>query len=419
MRIGVPKETAANERRVALTPDVVGRLVKSGFEIIVEQGAGTAAYFPDGAYRAVGAVIGDRVTVLNESAIVLQVQPPNPAELPHYREGSVLVAFFQPASELVRQLAQRKLTAFTLVLLPRITRAQPMDVLSSQATVAGYKAVLLAATAAGRTMLHSRFRPETKSWVGKFIGRGPARLSADALALLEVDALGGEMGLVTDATGIQFRMLNTRKGPAVRSPRAQCDKNAYARHMRELLLSTPRLAVVEDTIEDLRVQGNRIRGVTGRSGAFYEARAVVVGFGPAREELEAMAGERVLFTGALEHRHLRHLWPLADVSVTPSVFPEAFGMVAAEAAACGSPPLVARHSGLAAVAEGVEAEYPAEHRGLASFASGNAADLAQKLRRILALPPSEWQELSAATRRAAVERWSWEHVAALLLSRHG
>src|SRR5262245_11651837 len=152
MKIGVPKETAANERRVALTPDVAGRLVKSGFEVIVEQGAGTAAYFPDGAYRAAGAGISARASLLSESAIVLQVQPPGPAELPQYREGSVLVAFFQPASELVRQLAGRKLTAFTLVLLPRITRAQPMDVLSSQATVAGYKAVLLAATAAGRVL---------------------------------------------------------------------------------------------------------------------------------------------------------------------------------------------------------------------------------------------------------------------------
>jgi glycosyltransferase involved in cell wall biosynthesis len=150
-----------------------------------------------------------------------------------------------------------------------------------------------------------------------------------------------------------------------------------------------------------------------------EARAVIVGFGPAREELEAAASGDVLFTGALEHRHLRHLWPLADVSVTPSVFPEAFGMVAAEAAACGSPPLVARHSGLAAVAEGLEAAYPPEHRELASFRPGDAADLAGKLRRILDLPRSEWERLSNAARAAAVDRWSWEHVAALLLSRHG
>jgi glycosyltransferase involved in cell wall biosynthesis len=150
-----------------------------------------------------------------------------------------------------------------------------------------------------------------------------------------------------------------------------------------------------------------------------DARAVVVGFGPARDELEAMLGERVLFTGALEHRHLRHLWPLADVSVTPSVFPEAFGMVAAEAAACGSPPLVARHSGLAEVAQGLEAAYPEEHRGLASFMPGDAGDLAAKLASILALPRSEWARLSSGARAAAVERWSWETIAALILSPRG
>jgi glycosyltransferase involved in cell wall biosynthesis len=151
-----------------------------------------------------------------------------------------------------------------------------------------------------------------------------------------------------------------------------------------------------------------------------DARAVLVGFGPAREELEAQAqGTRALFTGALEHRHLRHLWPLADASVTPSVFPEAFGMVAAEAAACGSPPLVARHSGLAAVAQGLEAEYPEAHRGLASFVSGDANDLEAKLVSILSLPREEWAALAAAARRAAERRWSWEHIAALLLSRHG
>jgi glycosyltransferase involved in cell wall biosynthesis len=153
--------------------------------------------------------------------------------------------------------------------------------------------------------------------------------------------------------------------------------------------------------------------------ATVEARTVVVGFGPAREELERAAGERVLFTGALEHRHLCHLWPLADVSVMPSVFPEAFGMVAAEAAACASPPLVARHSGLAAVAEGLEAEYPRAHRGLTSFAPGDAGDLAAKLAAILALPRSEWEQIAAAARRAAIRHWSWEHIAALLLSRHG
>ena len=150
------------------------------------------------------------------------------------------------------------------------------------------------------------------------------------------------------------------------------------------------------------------------------ARAAVVGFGPERAALEEQAaGMPVLFTGPLEHRHLAHLWPLAHVSVTPSVFPEAFGMVAAEAAACGSPPLVARHSGLADVAAGLESEYPPEHRELASFERGNADDLAAKLEAILALPRGEWIELSRSARRAAVSLWSWEHIAALILSRDG
>jgi glycosyltransferase involved in cell wall biosynthesis len=150
-----------------------------------------------------------------------------------------------------------------------------------------------------------------------------------------------------------------------------------------------------------------------------DARAVIVGFGPAREELEETAGERALFTGPLEHRHLVHLWPLADVSVMPSVFPEAFGMVAAEAAACGCPPLVALHSGMAAVAAGLAAEYPPEHRELVSFVSGDAVDLADTLASLLTLPSSERQTLSQAARRAAVEHWSWENIAALLLSRGG
>jgi glycosyltransferase involved in cell wall biosynthesis len=146
-----------------------------------------------------------------------------------------------------------------------------------------------------------------------------------------------------------------------------------------------------------------------------EVRLVVVGFGDYRAELERAAPTGTLFTGPLEHRHLVHLLPLADVTVVPSIFPEAFGMVAAEAAAAGSPPLVARHSGLEEVAEGLEAEYPPELRDLTSFATGDAADLRAKLERLLALSPEERQRLAAAARSAAVERWSWRSVAGRLL----
>ena len=146
-----------------------------------------------------------------------------------------------------------------------------------------------------------------------------------------------------------------------------------------------------------------------------DARAVIVGFGDYRDELERLAGPNVLFTGPLEHRHLVHLLPLADATVVPSIFPEAFGMVAAEAAAAGSPPLVARHSGLAEIADGLEAEYPAQLRHLASFATGDVADLAAKLNELLALNEADRTALSGAARRAVLDRWSWASVARRLL----
>jgi len=147
-----------------------------------------------------------------------------------------------------------------------------------------------------------------------------------------------------------------------------------------------------------------------------EARLVVVGFGPYRAALEEAAPKGTLFTGPLEHRHLVHLLALADVTVVPSIFPEAFGMVAAEAAAAGSPPLVARHSGLAEIAAGLEASYPERFRELASFETGDARDLAGKLSEVLALPRAERDVLRRAARQAVVERWSWASVAERLLA---
>jgi glycosyltransferase involved in cell wall biosynthesis len=146
------------------------------------------------------------------------------------------------------------------------------------------------------------------------------------------------------------------------------------------------------------------------------ARTIIIGFGDYRARLEAVAGTHTLFTGPLEHRHLVHLLPLADAAVVPSIFPEAFGMVAAEAAAAGCPPLVARHSGLAEIAAGLEAEYPERLRHLAAFESGSAGDLRAKLGELLALPPSDRDALRRAARRAVVARWSWASVAQRLLA---
>ena len=147
-----------------------------------------------------------------------------------------------------------------------------------------------------------------------------------------------------------------------------------------------------------------------------DAKAVIVGFGDYRSELEALAPERTLFTGPLEHRHLAQLLPLCDVAVVPSIFPEAFGMVAAEAAAAGVPPLVARHSGLAEVAEGLEAAYPPERAPLTSFTNGDVAELRDKLAALLALSDEERKRLGEAARRAVVDRWSWTSVAERLLA---
>jgi glycosyltransferase involved in cell wall biosynthesis len=146
-----------------------------------------------------------------------------------------------------------------------------------------------------------------------------------------------------------------------------------------------------------------------------DARAIVVGFGDYRRELERIAPPRTLFTGQLEHRHLVHLLPLADAVVVPSIFPEAFGMVAAEAAAAGCPPLVARHSGLEEIAAGLEEAYPPDLRRLASFEPGDSVDLAGKLHDLLALSTTRRETLGAAARGVVVEKWSWAGVAERLL----
>jgi glycosyltransferase involved in cell wall biosynthesis len=146
-----------------------------------------------------------------------------------------------------------------------------------------------------------------------------------------------------------------------------------------------------------------------------EARAVVVGFGDFRERLEALAPRDTLFTGALEHRHLRHLLPLCDVAVVPSIFPEAFGMVAAEAAAAGVLPVVSAHSGLAEVAAGIGEEVGSEAAKLLSFPAGDVGGLRERLSAILALPAERRHELGSAARRAVERRWSWRVIAARLL----
>jgi H+-translocating NAD(P) transhydrogenase subunit alpha len=181
MRVGAARETAPGERRVALVPETVGKLAAAGFGVLVEPGAGEAASFPDDAYAAAGATLGSPW----DADAVVKVRKPDDAELARLREGQLLVGFLEPLSdpEGIARLAERGVVAFAMESVPRITRAQAMDALSSQATVGGYRAALLGAEHLPRffpmLMTAAGTVPPAKVLV---IGAGVAGLQAIATA---------------------------------------------------------------------------------------------------------------------------------------------------------------------------------------------------------------------------------------------
>jgi H+-translocating NAD(P) transhydrogenase subunit alpha len=209
MRVSIPTETAPLERRVALTPDGVSRLRKSGIEVVVQRGAGVSAGFVDEAYEQAGAVLAVDAAAAHAGAdIVARVQPPSTAEAALVPQGKVLVSLLQPSRNeaVIAQLRDRGVTALALELVPRTTRAQSMDVLSSQATVAGYKAVLLGAASM------PRFLPMLTTAAGNIspskvfvLGAGVAGLQAIATAR----RLGGVVSAfdVRPAAAEQIRSL--------------------------------------------------------------------------------------------------------------------------------------------------------------------------------------------------------------------
>jgi NAD(P) transhydrogenase subunit alpha len=186
MRICAPTETAPREQRVALVPDTVARLVKTGLEVTVQSGAGIRAGFRDDAYAGAGAIVAaDAASTYRGARIVAKVQPPTPAEVDLFDADSTLISLLRPgrSAEILAALAAHKVNALALERVPRITRAQSMDVLSSQSTVAGYKAVLVGASALGK------FLPMLTTAAGNIspakvfvIGAGVAGLQAIATA---------------------------------------------------------------------------------------------------------------------------------------------------------------------------------------------------------------------------------------------
>lgn len=184
--IAAVRETAPNERRVALTPEIAKKLKGLGADLLVEQGIGSRAHIHDEAYAAVGAQVGEHADqVIIKADVLLKVQPPTLEQIKEMREGSVVIGYLAPHADddRIKALRDRKVTAFAMELLPRTTRAQAMDVLSSQAGMAGYKAVLIGAQVSGKffpmlTTAAGTIRP-SKVLV---VGAGVAGLQAIATA---------------------------------------------------------------------------------------------------------------------------------------------------------------------------------------------------------------------------------------------
>jgi NAD(P) transhydrogenase subunit alpha len=185
MRIGVPKETAAGEHRVALVPEVVGKLKAKGLDVVVQAGAGEDALIPDAAFADAGATVGSDPAEIWRADVVVTIAPPDPEQIRALGSGSILIGFLAPLTSpaTTKALADAKATAFAMEAIPRITRAQSMDALSSQSNVAGYRSVLVAAEEMGRffpmLMTAAGTIPPAKALV---LGVGVAGLQALATA---------------------------------------------------------------------------------------------------------------------------------------------------------------------------------------------------------------------------------------------
>ena len=263
MIIGIPREVVADEKRVALSPDVVRRIASEDVAFRVQAGAGAAAAFPDDAYREAGTdVVADVGTLWRDADMVVKIQPPTDEELALIKRGLVLIGMFQPLTSptLVNALAERGTTSFSLDMLPRITRAQPMDVLSAMSTVAGYKAVLIAATTIGKffPMLMTAagtIRPATVL----VLGAGVAGLQAIATAR--------RLGAVVEAFDVrpvvkeQVESLGAKFIAAEAVSEEGAGEGGYAKelseeqHERELELIHSRIKVVDVVIATALIPG--------------------------------------------------------------------------------------------------------------------------------------------------------------------
>jgi H+-translocating NAD(P) transhydrogenase subunit alpha len=232
MIVGVPKETVPGERRVALIPELVPKLTKAGLGVVVQCGAGTAAGFLDAAYAERGARLEPEV--FDKVDVLLKVQPPTVDEIGRINPGSILIGFLQPYANaaVIGALAARKVTAFSMELMPRITRAQPMDALSAMSTIAGYKAVLIAASHL------PKFFPLLMTAAGTVI---PARVFVIGAGVAGLQAIGTakRLGAVVEAYDTrpavkeQVESLGARFAELTLETKDAEDKGGYAKAQSE------------------------------------------------------------------------------------------------------------------------------------------------------------------------------------------
>jgi len=262
MKVAVLAETRPGERRVALVPGVVKELTeKHGVEVAVERGAGAGSHVPDAEYEEAGATIGDASSVLSGAAVVLKVAPPTVAEVATLPEDALFVSFLSPFANLdvVRALAERGTTSFAMELIPRTTRAQRMDALSSQATVAGYKAVLMGADA-----LH-KFLPMFMTAAGTIrpgkvlvLGAGVAGLQAIATARrlgAKVEAFDVRPAVKEQVESLGATFLETEHDVTAEGEGGYAKELSEEQHERELELIAGAIADTDLAITTAQIPG--------------------------------------------------------------------------------------------------------------------------------------------------------------------
>lgn len=264
MKIAIAKEIQVDERRVALVPDVAARLVKQGIEVWIEAGAGERAFFSDATYEEVGVkVIGDTAALWRDADIVLKVGNFEDHETEKLREGSILIAFLNPLGNpsLVQKLSERKVTAFSMEMIPRTSRAQSMDALSSQANLAGYKSVLIAAATLPKyfpmlTTAAGTIRPAKVLVMGAGVAGLQAIATARRLgAVVEAFDVRPEVKEQVQSLGAKFVDVTLEEDTVAEGGYAKELSEKAKQHTREVL--TTHVAASDVVITTAQVPGRK------------------------------------------------------------------------------------------------------------------------------------------------------------------